>query len=93
MSKALIAAVAAAAMLAGATPLSDASAMMLVAPPAFGIAGASSRLLHVTVICGRGGCAPVRVSRVYHPPRGFVKKAAPLVFPRPSPPPSAPANN
>jgi hypothetical protein len=88
--KALLAALAAAAMLAGATPFSDASAIMLVAPS---LPGAGTVPTRIAVICGMGGCAPIHVSRVHHPPRGFVKKAAPLVFPRPSSPPSAPANN
>jgi hypothetical protein len=91
VSKALLAAVAAAAMLAGATPLSDASAMMLVAPSLPG-AETVPQPTQVAVICGAGGCARVQVSRVHHPPRGFVKRAAPLVFPRPSSSTGAPAN-
>jgi hypothetical protein len=91
VSKALVAAVAAAAMLAGAMPLSDASAMMLVAPSLPG-AGTVPQPTRIAVICGVGGCARVQVSRVHHPPRGFVKRAAPLIFPPASSPNSSPAN-
>ncbi|MGB6536134.1 MAG: hypothetical protein WBF58_09255 [Xanthobacteraceae bacterium] len=91
MPKALVATVAAAAMLAGATPWSDASAMMLAAPSLPGV-GAMPQPTRVAVICGPGGCAPVHVSRAYRPPPNFVRRAAPLVFTRPNPLTSPPAN-
>jgi hypothetical protein len=96
VSKALVAALAAAAMLAGAMPLSDASAMTFVAPSWLGTASAPP-LTRIAVICGISGCARVQVSRAYRPPPNFVKRAAPLIFPptgsQKSSAPSAPANN
>jgi hypothetical protein len=69
-------------------PLGARALAMPLAPPALGLAGASvSMLSRVAIVCGVGGCAPISVKRVWHPPRGFVQRAAPLNMPRTTPPP------
>ena len=82
MKQAVLAAVAAAAFLSGAALATPASAMMLGRPSAFGVAGGNATLLERVVnVCGINGCSPIHVKRVRKPPAGFVRRAAPLVFP------------
>jgi len=81
MQKALLAAVSAAALLsAGLGP--HAFAMPFRTPSALGVVASNTALLEKVVnVCGISGCAPIHVKRVQKPPPGFVKRAAPLVFP------------
>jgi hypothetical protein len=87
MLKTLLAALAAATILSGATLGTRAVAMPLAAPSTLGAADASSTMpTRVAIICGMNGCAPVHVARVRRPPPSFVTGAAPLVFPSPNSP-------
>jgi hypothetical protein len=77
MAKTLLAACATAALLSGGPFGGRAAAMMLPAP-----VGAVPTMLTATAnVCGISGCAQVRVSRVRHPPRGFVLRAVPMTVP------------
>lgn len=96
MSKTLLAATTAAMIFFGAMLATGAGAMTLAAPSALGLSGvATSVPTPVAILCGLGGCAPINVKRVWHPPRGFAARAAPLNMPAatpPPPPPNAAAN-
>ena len=82
MSKTLLAAIAAVTFLSSAMLASPAAAMPLAAPASFGAANAPAPgVKRVTNVCGLSGCAPVWTKRVRKPPVGFVRRAAPLVFP------------
>ena len=95
MPKSLLAAVAFATMLCGATFGLRVAAMTPAMPSALGLSGVSrSAPTPVAIVCGKGGCAPINVKRVWHPPRGFAARAAPLNMPgaTPLPPQNPPAN-
>ena len=88
MSKTQLAATILAAIFSFATFGARALAMPPSPPSALGLAGASASMLSpVAIVCGVGGCAPISVKRVWHPPRGFVQRAAPLNMPRTNQPP------
>jgi hypothetical protein len=92
MQKALLAAVSAAALLSVGL-CTRASAMPIGTPAALGVAASNAGLLEKVVnVCGINGCAPIHVKRIQKPPAGFVKRAAPLVFPLPSAPQTKAAN-
>ncbi|MGH6672878.1 MAG: hypothetical protein ACRECV_13010 [Xanthobacteraceae bacterium] len=80
MPKTVLAALFGAAILSGATLATPAAAMTLAPLPA-GPAANAALLDLVTNVCGINGCVPIHVRRVRKPPAGFVKRAAPLVFP------------
>jgi hypothetical protein len=78
MSKALLAAFAAA-TISSAITLGARAVAMPLAPPALGAADAPAPLVERVVnICGINGCAPVWTKRVRKPPPNFVKHAVPL---------------
>ena len=61
----------------------QAHAMPLAAPAVPGTATANADLVvRVANICGVGGCAPVFIKRVEHPPIGFVRRAVPFAVPK-----------
>lgn len=81
MQKTLLAAFAAAAVLAGATPGTRAVAMMVAPPPLPALASApAASLERVTNVCGINGCAPVQIKRMHKPPPNFTKMAVPLMI-------------
>lgn len=86
----LSSAFAVAAILIGALPSTDARATPIVAPSSLG--AAATMRTPVAMVCGRNGCAPISVKRVWHQPRGFAKRAAPLNMPASNPPPNAQQN-
>jgi len=66
--------------------------MPIGTPAALGVAASNAALLRKVVnVCGINGCAPIHVRRIQKPPAGFVKRAAPLVFPIASAPQTKPA--
>jgi len=86
VSKTLLAATIGAAIFSSAVIGGRALAMPLSSAPGF--AGLSvAAPTPVAIVCGMGGCAPINVKRVWHPPRGFVQRAAPLNMPNANPPP------
>lgn len=89
MQKRLPGAFAAAIILSVAMSSISAMAMPLAAPSTLGAVRADATITPVAVICGTNGCGPVRVSRIKRPPKGFITKAAPLVFPMPNAPQTA----
>jgi hypothetical protein len=87
MHKALSAALVTIGILTGVTSWHAARAMVVGAQmPAVARSGAATPT-PVAMICGRNGCAPVHVARVWHQPRGFAQRAAPLNMPHANPPP------
>lgn len=92
MPKNGLAALSAAALLSGAVLVTPAAAMTLT--PLLGVARPDTALFQpVANVCGINGCAPIHVKRVRKPPAGFVKRAAPLVFPIAGAQQTAPAKN
>jgi hypothetical protein len=85
MHKAPSAALVTIAILTGAMPWNAARAMILGAQMPVIARPAAAK--PVAMICGRNGCAPVHVARVWHQPRGFAQRAAPLNMPSLNPPP------
>lgn len=72
-------------MLASPVPIAgQVRAMPLAAPATSAAAAPADFILRVTSVCGVGGCARVLTRRVQHQPLGYVKRAVPLVIPRPS---------
>jgi len=88
VAKTLLAATAAAMMFSAAMPGTSAAAMPLAAPSALALP--ASAPTPVAIVCGVGGCGPINVKRIWHPPPGFAARAAPLNMPGANPPPPSP---
>jgi hypothetical protein len=68
MSKTLLAALAAVALLSAGMLGTHAAAMTLAPPQAFGVASVRGTLVErVTNVCGMNGCAPVQTKRIVRP--------------------------